>query len=146
MNINRCISIRVWSVCSHKFAHLTLNTLYRNSVCITATLSAMLSWCYGVVAASALHSCHHTFTIYLQKNIQPPIPVKGPLGSIPRLKAVSLLGAASTIPSGTSRYPKRFRISGMWRVVGWVVSDVSKAALPSFFCFNYFWSAVPFRL
>jgi len=125
MYINRCISITVLSVCSHKFARRPLNTLYRNSVCVTATPSVMLSWCYEglrVVAASAVYSCHHTFTIYLQKNEAASYPTKGPLGSIPRLKAASLLGAAS---SHLLYRVYRNKVTALYRLV---LPDIRKAS------------------
>ena len=97
MHINRCISITVLSVGSHKFARRPVNKLYRNSVCITATLSAMLSGvmrCFLLLQhlPFALATTPSLFTF--RRTSQSPIPVKGPLGSFPRLKAASLLGAA----------------------------------------------------
>jgi hypothetical protein len=90
MYINRCISITVLSIGSHKFARCPVHKLYRNSVRITATLSAMLSWCcerLRVVAASAAYSCHHTFTIYLQKNQSASYPSKRAAGLNPKTKS-----------------------------------------------------------
>jgi hypothetical protein len=93
--INRCISITVSSVGSHKFARRPVNKLYRNSVCITATLSAMLS---GVMRGFVLLQ-HLPFTLAttpplftFTKNQSVSYPSKGPLGSVPRLKVASLLG------------------------------------------------------
>ena len=84
MYTNRCISITVLSVCSHKLARRPVNTLFRQFVCVTATLSAMLSWCYESLA---VYSCHHTFTIYLQKDESASYPSKRAAGLNPKTKS-----------------------------------------------------------
>ena len=105
MCINRCISITVLCVGSHKFAHRPANKPYSNSVCITATLSAMLSRILrGLMLFQyllfAIATTPLLFTV--RRKSQSPSPVKGPLGAV--CKSYQLLTSLYCVCKNKRKY------------------------------------------